>query len=119
MTERPGWAKSPPDLVDAFGRELSTMEGAQRRQMFGYPAAFVNGNLFTSLHQAAWVVRLPEDARTELLAQPEARIFEPMAGRPMKEYVVVPAELIEQPELLRPWLQRSFAYVQSLPPKKK
>ena len=85
MTERPGWAKSPPDLVDAFGRELSTMEGAQRRQMFGYPAAFVNGNLFTSLHQAAWVVRLlhrtpghrrPRMPALSSFAQPGARIFE-------------------------------------------
>ena len=39
-----------------------------RRQMFGYPAAFVGGNMVTSPHLDRWVVRLPDDAREELLA---------------------------------------------------
>ena len=48
------WAKAPPDLVERFDTGtgwLLAEPGVERRQMFGYPACFVGGNMFTSLHQ--------------------------------------------------------------------
>ena len=46
-----------------------------------------------------------------------AATFEPMAGRPMKEYVTVPSSLLASPEELEPWVARALAYGASLPPK--
>jgi hypothetical protein len=39
------WQKSPQDLIDLFA---SVMPGppAVQRKMFGYPAGFINGNMF-------------------------------------------------------------------------
>ena len=90
---------------------------AVARQMFGYPAGFVNGNMFMSLHQENMVLRLPDEPRAELLAMEGAATFEPMAGRPMKEYVTVPAALLASPEELEPWVARALAYGASLPAK--
>jgi len=61
------------------------------RQMFGSVAGFVNGNMFMGLHGSALFVRLTEEDRAELLEADGASVFEPMKGRPMKEYVLVPA----------------------------
>jgi TfoX/Sxy family transcriptional regulator of competence genes len=58
------------------------------RPMFGNKAAFVNGNMFLALFGPQVAVRLPEEARQELLGQNGASPFEPMPGRAMKEYVV-------------------------------
>jgi len=90
---------------------------AVARQMFGYPAGFVNGNMFMGLHQENMVLRLPDGPRAELLAIEGAATFEPMAGRPMKEYVTVPAALLARPEELEPWVAKALAYGASLPPK--
>jgi TfoX/Sxy family transcriptional regulator of competence genes len=53
--------------------------------MFGYPAVFVNGNLFAGLHQENFILRLSEAHRTALCSQHGAQLFEPMPGRRMRE----------------------------------
>ena len=112
----PGWSKSPPELVALF-ESVFPGPPALSRQMFGYPAGFVNGNMFMGLHQENMVLRLPDGPRAELLAMQGAATFEPMAGRPMKEYVTVPSSLLASPEELEPWVARALAYGSSLPPK--
>ncbi|HEY6460111.1 MAG TPA: TfoX/Sxy family protein, partial [Polyangiaceae bacterium] len=81
------WTKSPEFLVQSFDHCLPMAPGVERRSMFGYPCAFVNGHMFCGLHQDSLVVRLPE-ARREAMVASGARIFEPMPGKPMEEYVV-------------------------------
>jgi TfoX/Sxy family transcriptional regulator of competence genes len=112
-----GWTKSPPELVERFAATVAEVPGISQRQMFGYPAAFTEqGHMFTGLHQDRWVLRLPEDARAEIETL-GATPFEPMRGRPMTGFVVLPASLVEDPEALSPWLERSLAYARALPPK--
>jgi hypothetical protein len=50
------WRESPPELVETFDTVLPPP--AERRLMFGYPAAFVNGNMFMGLWQEHLVLRL-------------------------------------------------------------
>jgi len=85
--------------------------------MFGYPAAFVNGNLFMSLFQDDMILRLPEGLREELLKVDGARIFSPMPGRPMREYVAIPPRVMENKKELASWVSRALEYGTSLKPK--
>lgn len=85
--------------------------------MFGYPAGFVNGNMFCGLFQESLFLRLGESERAELLAMEGASPFEPMPGRPMREYVVMPMEMLEDAETTRAWIRRAFRHVAALPPK--
>ena len=111
------WKKSPESLVALFDDVAPRDAPVERRQMFGYPAAFVHGNLFAGLFQDSVMLRLPEADRTEFMTMPGARPFEPMPGRPMKGYVVAPAELLGDADGLRAWLDRAMRYVATLPPK--
>ncbi len=111
------WKKSPPELVAAFESLTARHPELTARKMFGYPAAFLGGHMTTALHEDRWIVRLPEADRAELLAAPGAAPFEPMPGRPMKEYVVVPAALVADPTALDAWVDRAIAHVRTLPPK--
>jgi TfoX/Sxy family transcriptional regulator of competence genes len=114
-----GWRKSPPELVERFQATMSAVPDANLRQMFGYPAAFAaNGHMFTGLHEDRWVIRLPDDARAELAAV-GGTPFEVMPGRPMREYLVVPAAIQGDATALQTWLDRSLAYTQALPAKAK
>ncbi len=87
------------------------------RPMFGNIAGFVNGNMFTGLYGDTIFLRLSEEDRVELLREQGARPFAPMAGRPMREYVVVPEAWQSAPERIESWLLRSLAWTASLPEK--
>jgi TfoX/Sxy family transcriptional regulator of competence genes len=84
--------------------------------MFGYPAAFVGGNMFTALHEHRLIVRLPENARAELTFR-GGTSFAPM-GRPMREYLVVPPAMEPDRRALRTWMSRALDYAATLPKKK-
>ncbi|HEY5386989.1 MAG TPA: TfoX/Sxy family protein, partial [Thermoleophilia bacterium] len=89
------------------------------KPMFGGPCYWTGGNMFAAVHQESLFVRLGEKDRAELLAQPGAHLFEPMEGRPMKEYVVLPHDMLTDHEALRGWRARGLAYAASLQPKEK
>jgi TfoX/Sxy family transcriptional regulator of competence genes len=112
------WEKAPPELAERFTAAVTAMPGAQVRKMFGYPAGFANGHLFTGLFASSWFVRLPDDQRGELAAA-GGTPFEPMPGRPMREYLVLPSELAGDANAVEPWVARALAHAQQLPPKVK
>jgi TfoX/Sxy family transcriptional regulator of competence genes len=114
----PAFTKPPAALVEVFERAVADMPDVQPRRMFGYPAAFTNTQMFACLFQDNMIVRLSEPDRAAL-ARDGVRLFEPMPGRPMREYVVVPHRVVESPSTLRAWLAKAQDYAASLPPKKK
>src|SRR5215472_10044698 len=114
----PSWNKISPAQAARFDAALP--DGVERRSMFGCPIAVVNVNMFTGVHNDEINVRLAEADRTRFLRDYDgARIFSPMKGMEMKEYVVVPPQVAGQPALLARWIQRGFEFASSLPPKKK
>ena len=113
------WKPAPAKAVTAFETATSGLPGAEPRKMFGYSCAFTKGNMFAGLHEAGMVLRLPEEQREEFLRLKGAKQFEPMPGRVMREYVVVPKVLLGSPERLRAWVEKSLTYVLSLPAKPK
>jgi len=113
----PDWSKSPSELQAAFAAALDRFPEAERRQMFGYPAAFVNGNMWTGLHTTNWVVRLPDAPRAELLAIPGAANFEPMPGRPMTGFALLPPSVRDDPAALHAWLTRAWEAALAMPAK--
>ncbi len=110
--------KSPPELVALFDEVVPDDPAVQRRQMFGYPAAFTGGNLFAGLYAASLMLRLPDDQLRQMIDVEGGRPFEPMPGRPMKGYAVVPESMLlgDRPAL-RAWLQRSLDAALKLPVK--
>ncbi|WP_334150995.1 TfoX/Sxy family protein [Hyphomicrobium sp.] len=110
------WRKSPPELIEAFLTALPNSPRIERRQMFGYPAAFVNGNMFAGLHQDDVLVRLPDGLRETLLSE-GGRRWEPTPGRVMKNYLLLPVG-VEQAALVR-WVEHSFTHAASLPERRR
>jgi hypothetical protein len=119
MAERatPTFSKSPPELVERFGAVMDRYPAATRKKMFGYPAAFVGGNMATGLFADRWVVRLP-DAEIEPAKAAGAGSFEPMPGKPMKSFVVIPAPDVDDDAAIGTWVERGLAHAASMPPKK-
>jgi TfoX/Sxy family transcriptional regulator of competence genes len=119
--EIPKFEKSAPELVERFQAVLDrhAAPDVTRRPMFGYPCAWVGGNMATGLFAQEWWVRLAEPDREALLALPGAHQFEVMPGRPMGRYVVLPDDVVADDERLDAWLTKALAETRGLPPKKK
>jgi TfoX/Sxy family transcriptional regulator of competence genes len=111
------WRKAPDALVQKFDTIVPDDPRVERRKMFGYPAAFLGGNLFMGIYQESLMLRLAEDDRAEFLRLPGAAVFEPMPGRPMREYVTVPPAMLHQSAPLSGWIRRSVDYAASMPAK--
>ncbi len=111
------WRKSPPGLIEKFTRVMERFKDANPRKMFGYPSCFVQDRMCTGLHQENWIIRLREEDRLEIFMEHQTTPFEPMKGRIMKEYVILPEEILADEKLLLSWIERSIQYVKSLPPK--
>ena len=112
------WKPASEEWTRAFDAALPQSKTVERRKMFGYPAAFVNGNMACGLHQDGLVLRLGEDDRAAL--QKEGGVpFEPMKGRVMTGYVVAPQTMASRTAELKRWIERSIAFASSLPKKAK
>ncbi len=111
---------SPPGLVDRFtsvtDRLMADAPDVSRRKMFGYPACFAGGHMFTGLHEDRWIVRLPELDQAELSAL-GGTAFEPMPGRAMRGFLVLPAELRNDDDAIDDWVGRALATARSMTPK--
>src|SRR5687767_7776611 len=71
------------------------------KSMFGQLAGFVNGHMFAGLFGDDIFVRPGEQDRAALLGEPGAAVFEPTAGRPMKDHVLLPNGWRAEPGRIR------------------
>ena len=113
------WEKAPESLVTFFLEVVKDLPGAESRKMFGYPCAFANGQMFSGLFGDKMFIRLPDEERTAFQKIEGVCPFEPIPGRPMREYCLVPDGLLNNTRELNLWLAKSLAYARSLPLKVK
>lgn len=111
------WEKASGELSDILGQAAESFALVERRKMFGGLSLFINGHMFAGVHGRKIVLRLGEAERADAQAEAGTLPFEPMPGRVMKEYVVVPEPVWSSPEALEEWMRRSVEYVGALPPK--
>ena len=113
------WKKVSPEMCDILDDALKAF-ACEKRRMFGTPAYFVNNNMFAGAWQDVIILRLSPADRDEIRkVSDEVVAFEPMEGRPMKEYVAVPEPFASDRREFMKWVERSYAFARSLPPKVK
>jgi len=88
------------------------------RPMFGNLAGFVNGNMFCGLFGEDLFVRVSDKDQARVRKQ-GGRAFEPMPGRAMTGYVVVPASWQKKPGTTRAWIVTALLWTRTLPAKDK
>jgi TfoX/Sxy family transcriptional regulator of competence genes len=86
--------------VAALLEEAVGPYACNKRKMFGHNAYFINNNMWTGVFEDRIFVRLsPADRERLLSGNSEAVQFEPLPGRPMKEYIELPPAIFEGPDL--------------------
>ena len=104
------------DVLTAYERVIATQAGLVRKGAT-IPYTSLNGNMSSYLDETGrLVLRLSADDRATFIARYGTGLHE-AHGTIQKEYVDVPASLLEATDELAPWFARSVAYVGSLRPK--
>jgi hypothetical protein len=88
----PTMPEAGPKTVERFNRLAETFvaRGATRSQMFGMPVLKAGDKVFAGTFGDAMTFKLGPDDLERARALTGVEPFEPMKGRPMKEWVLVP-----------------------------
>jgi len=112
------WEKAPEELKATLAKAVEEIE-CQKKLMFGYPAYFINGNMFAGLFQSSVFLRLSGDTVENLRKRyPSLTALEPMPGRPMKDYIVLPETLYRDMDAFQKASRDAAEYTRTIAPKK-
>jgi TfoX/Sxy family transcriptional regulator of competence genes len=103
-------------LAERIRGVLDERTDVSERLMFGGIAFLVRGHMSVGIVKDKLMVRVGPETYQRLLRQPHARKMD-FTGRPMKGFLYVTPEGVEEDEDLRRWVGEGVAYVTSLPPK--
>ena len=97
---------------------LARMRGVEEKKMFGGVGFLLNGNMLVGVWKDSLIVRLGPDNSDDALLEPHVREFD-ITGRPMKGWIMVEAEGVEEDDELKDWIDRALRFVNTLPTKEK
>ena len=84
--------------------------------MFGGVGFLLNGNMLVGVWKDSLIARLGPDEGEAALREPHVRAFD-ITGKPMKGWIMVEPEGVEEDDQLKDWIQRARKFVGKLPKK--
>jgi hypothetical protein len=99
-------------IRDALARKRDVEE----KKMFGGVGFLLHGNMLVGVWKDSLIARLGPDNYDDVLLEPHVRQFD-ITGRPMKGWVLIGPEGIEDDEQLDGWIERATKFVRTLPAK--
>ena len=103
-------------LAARIREALARKKGVEEKKMFGGVGFLLNGNLLVGVWKDSLVVWLGPGDGDEALKEPHVKEFD-ITGRPMKGWVLVESEGVEDDEQLTDWIERANRFVRRLPAK--
>ncbi len=103
-------------LAERIRHALARRKNVEEKKMFGGVGFLLNGNMLVGVWKDSLIVRLGPDEDDLALLEPHVREFD-ITGRPMKGWVLVEAEGVEDYDQLKGWIERALKFVKTLPKK--
>lgn len=97
---------------------LARRRNVEEKKMFGCICFFLNGNALTGVWKDRLIARLGPDEGEAALREPHVKEFD-ITGKPMRNWVTVEPEGVEDDDQLSGWIQRAVKFVTTLPAKEK
>ena len=104
------------ELADRVREIVSRKKGIEGKKMFGGVGFLLNGNMLVGVWKEFLIVRLGPDEGTKALKEKFVIPFD-ITGKPMKGWVMVVPDGVEDDDQLKKWIQRSTKFVGTLPAK--
>ncbi len=95
---------------------LSRKKGVEEKKMFGCVCFMLDGNALAGVWKDRLIARLGPDEGEAALLEPHVRVFD-ITGKPMRNWIAVEPEGIEDDGQLKDWIERAVQFVRTLPKK--
>lgn len=95
---------------------LASKRDVEDKKMFGGVGFLLNGNMLVGVWKDSLIVRLGPDQGEVALLEPHVREFD-ITGKPMRGWVLVEPEGVEDDDQLKGWIERAMKFVTTLPAK--
>lgn len=95
---------------------LARKKNVEERKMFGCICFLLNGNALAGVWKNRLIARLGPDEGEAALREPHVRAFD-ITGRPMRKWVAVEPQGVENDDQLKDWIERAIKFVKTLPKK--
>src|SRR3712207_469872 len=95
---------------------LARKKGVEEKKMFGCTCFLLNGNALAGVWKDRLIARLGPDEGEAALREPHVRAFD-ITRRPMRNWVAVEPEGVEDEGQLTGWIERAVKFVRTLPKK--
>ena len=106
-----GMVEKVNEILTALGHEQF-----ENKKMFGGVGVMMRGNMVCGVHKESFIARVGPDAYEGALNKPHARPFD-ITGRPMKGWVMVAPEGVEEDAVLKAWIEDCLKFSLTLPEK--
>src|SRR3954467_297722 len=104
------------NLAARIRHALARKKNIDEKKMFGCICFLINGNALAGVWKDRLIARLGPAEGEAALREPHVRAFD-ITGRPMRKWVAVEPEGVEDDEQLHDWVQRALEFVTTLPAK--
>jgi TfoX N-terminal domain len=105
------------DLANRIREQFAGETALTEQRMFGGLGFMLGGHMCVAARGGGGLLaRVDPEASDAALAEPHASLME-MRGRQMRGWIVVAPEGVDSDEPLAGWIERSKAFVRTLPPK--
>ena len=103
-------------LAERIRTALARRRNVEEKKMFGCICFFITGNALTGVWKDRLIARLGPDEGEAALSEPHVRAFD-ITGKPMRNWVAVELEGVEDDGQLKDWIRRAVKFVRTLPKK--
>jgi TfoX/Sxy family transcriptional regulator of competence genes len=103
-------------LAERLRQRLAGTGGLAEKRMFGGLSFLVDGNMCVGVIGDELIARVGPEATAAALERPGSRLFD-FSGRPMKGWITVEPDALEDDDALAGWVQLALVFVRTLPPK--
>ncbi|MFO0843515.1 MAG: TfoX/Sxy family protein [Gemmataceae bacterium] len=97
-------------------QRLARRRNVEEKKIFGCVGFLLKGNMLVGVWKDSLIARVGADGYDEALLEPHAREFD-ITGRPMRGWVLIGPEGVEDEDALDGWLRRTVKFVATLPAK--
>jgi hypothetical protein len=103
-------------LAERIRQILARRKNVEEKKMFGCVCFLNSGNALAGVWKNSLIARLGPDEGEAALREPHVRAFD-ITGRPMRNWVAVEPEGVEDDDPLKAWIERATKFVRTLPKK--